>query len=401
MGKLKPIGSEKLEGIDKISRILELSNYKLNIPKSINEDKSVEYKKTLTDGNTYHIVKEKSGYVIKKGLHESVTEYLEPIKNRKYYPSYSQALKRLNLITKEVNHNEGFEKNISLFESDEDDTKYFLNLGGEKNEQTTPQAAAQPAPAPVQPTTPPAPETPEPAGEEMPEPEMEMPEPEMETSEPEDEEPEDDEEQVTFKTIQKLTGKLGQKIRAFLSDEENEMSSKDIKYVINSVLSALKLDSLDEEDKEEIMSKFEGGEEQPDMDDMEEPEMEMSEPEEPSAEPMREPEPEVGEEYHHGSMRERQYKKRMDSMFEDMFTESKVDKVLSKYFQPEKKVTNKSDKNIRIVESLCESYDQESSSKKLLKKYPQAKLIGKNKNNNLVFEINEKRISVTPRGSFL
>ena len=59
MGKLKPIGSEKLEGIDKISRILELSNYKLNIPKSINEDKSVEYKKTLTDGNTYHIVKEK------------------------------------------------------------------------------------------------------------------------------------------------------------------------------------------------------------------------------------------------------------------------------------------------------------------------------------------------------
>jgi hypothetical protein len=71
-------------------------------------------------------------------------------------------------------------------------------------------------------------------------------------------EPEDDE-IVTLKVIQKLTGKLAQKLRAFEDAQEDEpMTSKDIKYVINSILSALDLESLDEEDKEEIMNKFEG-----------------------------------------------------------------------------------------------------------------------------------------------
>ena len=49
---------------------------------------------------------------------------------------------------------------------------------------------------------------------------------------------------------------MAQKLRVFSSDEENKMTSNDTKYVINSVLSALDLNSLEEEDKEEIMSKF-------------------------------------------------------------------------------------------------------------------------------------------------
>ena len=92
MGKIKPIGSEKLEGLDKINRIMEIARYKENIPKPVNEDKSVEYSITFADGNTYRIDKERNGYVIKKGLNES-TDYIEPMKNRKYYSSYSQALK--------------------------------------------------------------------------------------------------------------------------------------------------------------------------------------------------------------------------------------------------------------------------------------------------------------------
>jgi len=396
MGKLRPIGSEKLQGSDMINRILEISNYKLNIPKPINEDTSVEYKKTLVDGNTYHIVKEKNGYVLKKGLTESVSEYIEPIKNRKFYPSYSQALRRLNLISKEVNYNQGFEKNISLFESD-DEKEYFIKVGGEQSEQVAPQLAPppQPAPAPA-----PAP-APQPAGGDMPAPEMDMPEPEMDMPEPEMDMPEpeeDDEEQVTFKTIQKLTGKLGQKIRAFLSDEENEMTSKDIKYVINSVLSALKLDSLDDEDKEEIMGKFEGGGEEG----MSEPEMGDEEMPEPEMEDDGMPEPEVQERFHHGSMRDRQHSKRMDNMFEDMFTESKVDKVLSKYFQPKTKaVKTKSNDLFKYVEALSESFNQEKSATKLLNQYPEAKLIGKHKNNSLVFLVNEEKISVTPKGNIL
>ena len=62
MAGLKPIGSEKLQGMDKINRILEISRYKENTPQPVNEDKSVEYRKTLSDGNEYQIVKEKNGY---------------------------------------------------------------------------------------------------------------------------------------------------------------------------------------------------------------------------------------------------------------------------------------------------------------------------------------------------
>ena len=72
MGKLKPVGSEKLEGMDKISRIMEIAKYKEHIPQPINEDSSREYKITLADGYNYEIVKEKNGYVIKKGLNESI-----------------------------------------------------------------------------------------------------------------------------------------------------------------------------------------------------------------------------------------------------------------------------------------------------------------------------------------
>ena len=61
MGNLRPIGSEKLQGMDKINRMIEIARYKENIPQPVNEDKSNEYNKVLSDGNTYNIVKEKSG----------------------------------------------------------------------------------------------------------------------------------------------------------------------------------------------------------------------------------------------------------------------------------------------------------------------------------------------------
>ena len=62
------------------------------------------------------------------------------------------------------------------------------------------------------------------------------------------------EDKVTFKTIQKLTGKLTQKIRVL--DGEEGMTSEDVKYVINMVLSSLDLTSLTEEDMEDIMSRI-------------------------------------------------------------------------------------------------------------------------------------------------
>lgn len=431
MGGIKPIGSEKLQGMDKINRIMEIARYNENIPKSVNEDTSVEYKITLADGNTYRIDKEKNGYVIKKGLNESY-DYMEPMKNRKYYSSYSQAFKRLNLIAKEVNVNEGYDKNVSLF-NESDDTKYYLKLnnGGEVEEQpASPAAAPAPAPAPV-PAPVPSP-APAPEGGEMPDmggEDMGMEEPEGEEDfdmeEPEDE----DEDVVTFKTIQKLTGKLGQKIRAFLSDEENEMTSKDIKYVINSVLSALELDNLDEEDKEDILDKLEGvGEEDFDM---EEPEMDDEEGEELSPETPEVPEPEMAESFdfdddmesddeddmefkprgarrrriHHDDLTDDE-SYHVEDMFEEIFSESKIDKVLNKYFgeEPTKKVikesVSKKETMFTKIQKLSESKSQEAASAKVMSKYPTAKLVGKTPNKDLVFEVEDKKLKISTKGGY-
>jgi hypothetical protein len=56
-----------------------------------------------------------------------------------------------------------------------------------------------------------------------------------------------------LKGIQKLTGKLGEKLR----DHQEDMKSDDLKYVVNSVLSAIDLDKMDDKDKEDIISTIE------------------------------------------------------------------------------------------------------------------------------------------------
>jgi hypothetical protein len=84
MSGLKPIGSEKLTGQDKINRIMEIARFNEIIPQTINETAKSEYSISLADGNNYQIVKERQGYIIKKTITESETDYIEPMKNRKY-----------------------------------------------------------------------------------------------------------------------------------------------------------------------------------------------------------------------------------------------------------------------------------------------------------------------------
>ena len=417
MAGLKPIGSEKLQGMEKINRMLEISRYKENIPKPINEDKSIEFKKTMADGGEYLIVKEKSGYVIKKSLNENV-DYIEPMKNRRYFSSYSQALKRLNIIEKEVNINEGLEKPTSLFENAANEaTKYILKFG-ETKEQAPTAAAPAPAPAPAPATVAePAPEAP---ADDLPVDDVEM-DVDMEDTETAPEE----EETVTYKTIQKLTGKLAQKIRAFNDDEDKEetMSSKDIKYVINSILSALDLNNLEEEDLEGIINKLEGveeegldgGEEEMDVD------MEVETPAEPEGEMPADVEGEMAEEMDMEDaesyvdslfdMNEEDDAEgidlmgKMEEMIEGMFTESKVDSVLKKYFKTtegEKMINeDKKSKMIERLKTVSESKSQFNLSQKLISKYPNTKLVGKTVNKNLVFESNNKQIKITKDGQIL
>ena len=410
MRDLKPLGSEKLEGQEKIKRIIEISRYNENIPSNINETSRSEYGITLADGNDYQIVKEKQGYIIKKTISESVTDYIEPMKNRKYYSSYSQALKRLNLLTKEVNRLTENEEGTSLFGEQK---KFVLKTPKSSPVDDEPAADTPPAPAapPAVPTPelPPSPESTPPSeeGGEMPDMENMGSETEMPDMEGGDEDMGGKDEMVTFKSIQKLTGKLTQKMREF--DNEKGLTSENIKYVINMVLSAADLKNLTDEDKEDILSKFEsdedmGGEEMPDMsgEDMSGEEMPDMGGEDMGTPPS--PEGEMGENSLYGSI------------IDSIFGESKVDKVISKYFQvsdrekrmikenqQKRKLMVKSEakRKMKDVVKLSETIEQELASQKFLEENRSFVFVGKTNKKNLVFENKDKQIKISPEGLIL
>lgn len=60
------------------------------------------------------------------------------------------------------------------------------------------------------------------------------------------------------KVIQKLTGKLAQKLR----DAEEQLTDKDIKYTLNSIISATDINKLSDEDKTDVMNKIEDKDEE-------------------------------------------------------------------------------------------------------------------------------------------
>jgi len=414
MADLKPIGSEKLQGQDKIKRMMEIARFKETTPSSINETSKSEYSRTLSDGSNYEIVKERQGYIIKKTISESETDYIEPMKNRKYYSSYSQALKRLNLVAGELNRLNENEEGTSMFGEQK---RYTLK---------TPTPAPVPAPmeAAVPPMAPPAVPSPElppsPIGDEGGEDvsmdiDAEMgPEGDVEMDTDVDMEMDGgDDEQVTFKTIQKLTGKLTQKIRTL--DNEEGMTSEDIKYVINMVISSLNLKSLSEEDKDDIIDKFDedsedmgddmgddmggddmGGEDFTDDTEVEDIQADMDMP--------VESEMEEDEDFGNGAI------------LDHIFGESKIDKVISKYFEitkkeimesrekvAKKKVAKISEvrKQMGAVVKLTETIEQELASQQFLTKNSSAKIIGKTNKKNLVFENKGKQVRITPEGQIL
>jgi len=405
MADLKPLGSEKLEGQEQISRILEISNYGSK-PTTLSENKNskADYSIQMADGKYYGIVKEKTGYVVKVGISESELDYNEPMQNRKHYKSFSQAMKKVNLIAGELNR---------IHENTQG-----VNIIGEQKKFVL--------------------KTPEPKVDvdiDVDEPPME-PEADLDMDVDMDvdmgmdsEEGVDDldmdldldlddteeevevdveDEESSFKVIQKLTGKIGQKLRTY--DKNQGLSSEDIKYVLNSIISAVELDKLSEEDKEDILANFEedetdydmegevdidveSGDDELDLDldldmdmDMEEPEGEMAEGDS------------------------------MKSMVDEIFGESKVDKVLEKYFvvtDGEKKITESKKikkflaekvNNISVkkeIKRLSESIEQELTSEFILKENTNIKFLGKTNKGNLIFESGKKQFKVTSKGELL
>jgi hypothetical protein len=409
MSNLKPIGSEKLTGQDKINRIMEIARFKEVTPKSINENETSEYSISLADGNNYQIVRERQGYIIKKTINESETEYIEPMRNRKYYSSYSQAFKRLNLVAGELNRLNENEEGVSLY--------------GEQKRFTLKTPKPAPAPEPMaaplaEPPSVPSPELPpsptddmgmgEMGAEDMGMDDMPMDDMEVEDIDVDNESEEGSDEMVTFKSIQKLTGKLTQKIRTLSNDEG--MTSEDIKYVINMVLSSVDLSSLTEEDRDDILSKFEEDEtedfgQEDDMDgedmtdDTEVEDIQMDMDVEPQG---------------FGDMGDDEYGN--GAIFDSIFGESQVDKVISKYFEHSKsEIREQKEKQVQktlrkksivknIMESvitMTETIEQEIAAEKFLNENVNSKFIGVTNKKNLVFETKRGQVKITPNGDLL
>jgi hypothetical protein len=439
MADLRPIGSEKLQGVDKLRRIMEIATYNETPKSELNNLSTTNYTIQLTDGNFYGIVKERQGYIIKKGLNESDLDYSDPMKNRKYYRSYSEAMKKLNLIVAETNRITGNDFEIPLIGEQPEVKKKFVLKTAKK---------AEPAPAPdmaAPDMAAPAPESPAPdmaaPAPETPAPDMESPAPEMgggtdmgmgpemggeETPEmpmaPGDApmldtevDVEDEEEggPSTLKLIQKLTGKLSQKLRTF--DKDKGLDSQDIKYVMNSIISAINLSKLDDDDREDIVDKLEGfdgyGEDEGELDLQGDEELNFGLDAETAPEGTEEVDFEETE-----MMPEPETKEGYQTVMDSIFGESKIEKVLSNYFQikdEEKPIIenkNKMDylknKIVKItqkeeVSRLSVSESQTKKSLVLLEEYSDSKLLGKTNKNNLVFRINGREVKVTPNGQTL
>jgi hypothetical protein len=503
MGGLRPIGSEKLEGMDKIRRIMEIARYNESIPQPVNEDKKTEYTAELADGKTYTIVRERLGYIIKESYDDINSDYIEPIQNRKYFSSYSQALKKLNLMAKDFNQMYGNEEGMSLFT--EQKKKFKLKLPGKKKAEPTGDEGALPPPEPVAASAPPEPvaaSAPAPAvppmddmggavpavppmddmggeglppppdmsatgGEGLPPPPMDdMGDDELPPMDDmgDDEESEDEgkskkEGGTTFKVIQKLTGKLAQRIRKYNS--EDDMDPNDVKYIINSILSALDVDLLDDDDLEEIISRLEGDfdeegneDEDEEMDDEELPEPAFDEeegdlpPPPPAGGEMAEYRElgeiaslsdaisnsvvkqyagemfdkvknmpavngEFKEEDEYGRYGAREPRHKYNHLSHGTFGESKVDKIISQYFTTQKKeIISEEKKKIQKIEkyeklketnymnvkNLSENIRQERMALKYMEKNPVSTLVGKTNKGNLIFKEGVINTKITING---
>ena len=246
---MKPIGSEKLPVNQKIKRIMEIANFGINPRKDVSDvNTTLEYSVKAADGMLYGIERNKSNYVIKVGLNESTLDYIGGLHNSKKYTfgRYSEAMKKLNLIMKPLNESHNNGGGFSLINEQE---KFVLKTRDEETEDLggdfgSEEESFDDVDLDVE------------GGDEDLDVDVEGGDEDLDVDVDvavEDDGPFADK----TKTIQKLTGKLGQKLRDLKDDVDADL----IKYVINSVIAAVNLDLLDEDDVEEIVGKFESDEE--------------------------------------------------------------------------------------------------------------------------------------------
>ena len=100
------------------------------------------------------------------------------------------------------------------------------------------------------------------------------------------------------------------------------------------------------------------------------------------------------------------------AILDSIFGESKVDKVISKYFETSKKeiLENKEKKNqknlqvkkvMETVVTMTETFEQEMAAKKFLQENSNSKFVGITNKKNLVFENKGEQVKISPEGNIL
>jgi hypothetical protein len=340
----KNINPKSLKGQDKLNRMLNLMD-RMN---TLTESKSfseLELIKKGPNGIVYGIIRENHDYFIKtsnKTSGQFLAEdfsYIGGLQNKydERYKSYADAIKHLNMKFDMLNESYGIESNTNIFESDgvafgggvgfgfvmeEDDeeekkeSKEVISDGEDMEEQKKVLKVDTPkAEVPVED------EVEDEVDVDMGGDIADVDFGEEETEEgmgDESMEDEEGDEDGDTKKIQKYTGKIGQMLR--------DMDEADLdleKYVINSIISAMHLDEMDEEDKEDIIAKLEGEDDEEGGDDFD---MEGGDEEvdvDLDAEETTEETPEEGEELSEGEDKEEDEKevlniteKQMDMLHE-------------------------------------------------------------------------------------
>jgi len=241
-----------------LQRMLQLADIKPVIKEGKMSLSNFELVKESVNGNTYAIVRENNKYHIKQaqtknGLTESDFDYVGGVMNKmkKSFSSYSDATKHLNLMFEEINNHHEV-SGVNLLESDDvlSEKKFVLKL--DKKKKSKPEPTEEPISF-EKPSS--EKEEFDFGGEEETEGEEEFDFGGEEETEGEEEFGDEGDEDLDLedsddeiKDIQSTTGKLGQQLRGV-----EDISSDMQKWVAKSVLSALDLDTMDSEDKKDII----------------------------------------------------------------------------------------------------------------------------------------------------
>jgi len=267
----KEINPKSLKGNEAFKHTLDLMNKLTPMNESVT-NASLEFVKRGPNNLTYVIIRENRKYFIKTTKETQFKvedlEYTGGLQNKlqEAYNTYEDALKQLNLTFRDLNEMYEVKGGSNLFEQDYfdiEDTEDIDEEFGKKYKLRVPNDNPPPAPSPE-----PSPSFGDQGGSSNPE--MESPEiqdvpndggedfsgdgsqgeiPNDNTEDTSDIDIEDEEDPVKY--IQKLTGKLGQKIR-----ELTDIDPKLEKYVMNSIVSALHIDKMDKKDRMDIIKKF-------------------------------------------------------------------------------------------------------------------------------------------------